>query len=566
MCGGTRSVYTWRCPACTLDNPLELKHCAACNTAKPAPKQSYGKVPTKKIVSTQQEELPFWQDRPEYQEQLRKKNAKPEVKKAAIDSWFKSSWKASKTRPSTFVEVCRDGDLTLVKDMFRYNRIDQICAYCQNRTGLMWAAQKGHLEVVNFLLENEADLEAADFKGMTALQYACVGGHAPCVQILMQKGANSKHKNFSGRVASDYTQDPEILSLLEGGEEELAAMEEVSLSDLDVSKMMKSRDEAKYKQHLAKLKEIGQKCPDCNGTGEIESKMGGVVLFCDECERCEGEGVWAEFIDGGDPCSICYSDPQKWGISVNCDHFFCQDCIKGTLNAICETNQFPAFCPICRAENGGKQPNKGEITSLALKFLVSREVIDEYFMRRFLGIQANQAGDLNGGETYFRCPKKTCGVWILDRNETSLERMERRQCQACFTQICMSCHEIFDLGHNCQGKQLRELEDAVDHATINLMEKIAKKCPACGFFVEKNGGCDFMMCGDNSHGSVVKALKNGGCGFQFNWNTLQPVKTYYTDLFGERQDRKQEENLRVKYKTSTDERVLKILRDNKIHL
>jgi len=556
----------WQCGRCTLMNSAVIGICGACSFPRPkniSPVKSSSPKPKKKS----KEPLPFWQDRPEYQEQMQKKmKPKFEVKQAKVDSWFKSEWTASKTRQSSFVEMCKEGDLTRVKDMLRYNRIDQLCVYCQNRTGLMVACEQGHIEIVNFLIENEADIEAVDFRGTTALIFAVLGGHVPCVRALVDAGANCKHKNKSGRMASDYAKGEEILELLLGGDEELAAMEEVNLTDLDESTMMKIRDENAYAKHLANVKAKGLKCPDCKGTGEVETKMGNVVMFVDDCEKCEGEGFWAEFVEEEELCGICYSDPPKWGISPQCDHFFCADCVGGTLNAICETNQFPAFCPICRAENGGKEPKKGAITNLGLKFLVSKKVLTEYFMRRFLALQVNNAGDLEGGEVYFRCPKKTCGKWILDRNETDAEEMERRQCQHCFTQICMTCHEIFEHGHNCVGRELRELEEEVDHASVALMNQIAKKCPLCGFFVEKNGGCDFMMCGNDSHGSVVQALKNGGCGFQFNWNTLEPVNTFYNDIFGVRQNAFQKENLRALYKNTDDPKILKILRDNKIVL
>ena len=79
--------------------------------------------------------------------------------------------------------------------------------------------------------------------------------------------ANCKHKNKSGRMASDYAKGEEILELLLGGDEELAAMEEVNLADLDESTMMKMRDENAYAKHLANVKAKGLKCPDCKGTG-----------------------------------------------------------------------------------------------------------------------------------------------------------------------------------------------------------------------------------------------------------------------------------------------------------
>ena len=65
---------------------------------------------------------------------------------------------------------------------------------------------------------------------------------------------------------------------------------------------------------------------------------------------------------------------------------------------------------------------------------------------------------------------------------------------------------------------------------MRYLKKEAKQCPKCDFFVEKNGGCHTMviiqivlfsnvvtsyieLCGTDSHGKVVEALKNGGCAY-----------------------------------------------------
>ena len=60
-----------------------------------------------------------------------------------------------------------------------------------------------------------------------------------------------------------------------------------------------------------------------------------------------------------------------------------------------------------------------------------------------------------------------------------------------------------------------------DPATKALLARIGKKCPACGKIVEKTEGCHIMMCGTNAHGKVADALRNGGCAFIFDWNTMK---------------------------------------------
>jgi len=88
--------------------------------------------------------------------------------------------------------------------------------------------------------------------------------------------------------------------------------------------------------------------------------------------------------------------------------------------------------------------------------------------------------------------------------------------------------------HECAPELKRQL--STDKATLDLMNKIGKHCPNCGAFVQKNGGCNIMMCGTTAHGRLADALAHGGCGHLFHWDSLKPAKTFYVGLDGNRVD------------------------------
>merc|ERR1712150_109829 len=136
--------------------------------------------------------------------------------------------------------------------------------------------------------------------------------------------------------------------------------------------------------------------------------------------------------------------------------------------------------------------------------------------------------------------------------------VQERPCPTCKTIICMSCNEIAGLNHKCAAY---DVDTEIDPETLGLLKETAKQCPKCGFFVQKNGGCNTMLCGTNSHGKITEALKNGGCGYQFCWNSMEATSTFHIDIFGNRFDGFQKENLREKYRTTTDQAILKILHD-----
>lgn len=57
-------------------------------------------------------------------------------------------------------------------------------------TPLMEAAQEGHMELVKYLLENNAHVHAQTQTGDTALTYACENGHTDVADLLLQYGAD----------------------------------------------------------------------------------------------------------------------------------------------------------------------------------------------------------------------------------------------------------------------------------------------------------------------------------------------------------------------------------------
>lgn len=54
----------------------------------------------------------------------------------------------------------------------------------------MEAAQEGHLDLVKYLLENNANVHATTQTGDTALTYACENGHTDVADLLLQFGAD----------------------------------------------------------------------------------------------------------------------------------------------------------------------------------------------------------------------------------------------------------------------------------------------------------------------------------------------------------------------------------------
>jgi ankyrin repeat protein len=57
-------------------------------------------------------------------------------------------------------------------------------------TALLWAADMGHLDVIQLLIETGADTNLRDENGLTALLWASDRGHVDCVKALVRGGAD----------------------------------------------------------------------------------------------------------------------------------------------------------------------------------------------------------------------------------------------------------------------------------------------------------------------------------------------------------------------------------------
>ncbi|WP_420869220.1 ankyrin repeat domain-containing protein [Cupriavidus gilardii] len=102
------------------------------------------------------------------------------------------------------------GQLDMVKLMVEQRQVEI------NKTGwtpLHYAATNGHLEIVRYLLEESAYVDAESPNGTTPLMMATRGGHIETVKLLLDEGADLRIRNQQGMTAIDFADrynQPEI--------------------------------------------------------------------------------------------------------------------------------------------------------------------------------------------------------------------------------------------------------------------------------------------------------------------------------------------------------------------
>lgn len=314
-------------------------------------------------------------------------------------------------------------------------------------------------------------------------------------------------------------------------------------------------------------------CVVCHGSGETSS-----FLTAEQAVAAGCRSVLA-----GDErflCGVCFGDGE-FCVSTTCRHFYCRDCIVGTLSATVELGQFPMMCPMCKASPSPatQEPTVGLIDEPALAFLLARGVISRelFFRIRKAAAAASPASTAaaaaavasssgkrpmrdnfvssapahtsttaasqadasapSSGFNYSACPAN-CGNYLIGSHPTYARAGECRlgeffevgpgvavrlgRCP-CGALQCVRCKALVQpedaYSHMCAEATARD-----DAESRRLIAQIGKKCPACGMFMEKNQGCSHMKCGTRASGSDAEALRNGGCAHEFDWHSMSPIR------------------------------------------
>lgn len=119
---------------------------------------------------------------------------------------------APKTFAATlFFSGVTQGDVALVRDVLASNPEAVRWAkpvkendkpFATDETGLMLAAQEGHVEVMRLLIDAGAELNAHQSRRWTPLMYAAERSREGAVALLLAKGADTRLKNEGGDTAA----------------------------------------------------------------------------------------------------------------------------------------------------------------------------------------------------------------------------------------------------------------------------------------------------------------------------------------------------------------------------
>ena len=103
----------------------------------------------------------------------------------------------AQTTTDDILEAARSGDLELVQTILDSDTTAIGMSNDRGSTALHFAAENGHIQIVELLLDLGADLEAIDVDGDTPLMCAAIGGHSEVFKMLLSRGADADILNTS---------------------------------------------------------------------------------------------------------------------------------------------------------------------------------------------------------------------------------------------------------------------------------------------------------------------------------------------------------------------------------
>ncbi|KAH8249125.1 hypothetical protein KR032_006264 [Drosophila birchii] len=119
----------------------------------------------------------------------------------------------SATTNENIIWTIKNGEIDAVQAAFQ-NNAQNVNEEIKGRYPVHYAADFGHLNVLEFLIDIGADVDRKDKHGITPILAAIWEGHTSCVEYLLKKGASKSGSTPDGQSYLEAAEKDEIKKLL----------------------------------------------------------------------------------------------------------------------------------------------------------------------------------------------------------------------------------------------------------------------------------------------------------------------------------------------------------------
>lgn len=181
-------------------------------------------------------------------------------------------------------------------------------------------------------------------------------------------------------------------------------------------------------------------------------------------------------------CEICLIEYKvEDGITLNCDHRFCLECIRQHISLLIDSAQVSddvLKCPKCI------EP----ITAYEVEEVAGADLYAKYEKFKLRSLKLNELGE---DEVLFHCPGTDCEYFCIVEKGN-----EEFVCPKCKHKCCPFCKENTHEGFSCEEYKAWKKENSeADKLFDQLLEDEGLlRCPECEAVVQRISGCQYMVC------------------------------------------------------------------------
>ncbi|KAF2071093.1 hypothetical protein CYY_007579 [Polysphondylium violaceum] len=202
-------------------------------------------------------------------------------------------------------------------------------------------------------------------------------------------------------------------------------------------------------------------------------------------------------------CPICFDEnvePANVFIISQCSHAYCKNCIGEYLNSNILSKNVNIPCPTPKCTSFFQYDQ--------IKYLVDPLIFakyEEFTFNIFLMKSPN----------YKWCPNPVCGNVVYGEIDNPRCKCSNTNCNFDF---CFNCEVEWHHNSTCHQYQIWRIENKLVDTTYSAWTKKAdtKKCPKCKSIIEKNEGCNHIVC---------------HCGYNFCWLCGGKFTNHHYDPF-----------------------------------
>ena len=122
----------------------------------------------------------------------------------ALDLGFDVNSVGNRYRPPLLLDAAHHGKVATIKTLLANGADPNVYYSDLNKNALHMAAQEGHAEAINVLLDDtDIDIDAIDKQKYSALMRAARNGRYQAVRVLKERGADQTLLNYQGHTALD---------------------------------------------------------------------------------------------------------------------------------------------------------------------------------------------------------------------------------------------------------------------------------------------------------------------------------------------------------------------------